>query len=170
MGREAHDPGMEPDIKESWTVRTTPEQRAYSHILAPNSFGKFDVWVRTDALADQPELFEGFCVKPIRRPDEPVHSVGLVHVRMGSHYAPKVTLQSALLPYDSDPGAKLRQLEDAWLRKHALATSLRRPMRLGAVSLVCGRSDLRNNRWFRPDRGYTHALWLQEVIVQEVLG
>jgi len=156
-------------MKESWTVRTTPEQRAYSHILAPNSFGKFDIWVRTDAFADQPELLEGLSIKPIRRPDEPVHSVGLAHVRLGSQYAPRVSLVPPLLPHSIDPREKVRQLEDAWLREHALATSLRRPMRLGAVSLVCGRSDLRNNRWFRPDRGYTHALWLQEVIVQEVL-
>jgi hypothetical protein len=155
---------MEPDMKESWTVRTTPEQRAYSHILAPNSFGKFDLWVRTDAFDDQPELLEGLSIKPIKRPDEPVRSVGQAHVRMGSQYAPRVKLE----PLGGDV-LNTKQLEDVWLREHALATSLRRPMRLGAVSLVCGRSDLRNCRWFSPDRGFTHALWLQEVIVHEVL-
>jgi len=170
MGRPQSGPDLEPHVTDRWTVHTTAEQRAFSHILAPNSFGRFDIWVRTDALADQPELLEGLNIKPIRRPDESPHSVGQAHVRMGSNFAPRVSLVPPMLPHDSDPGAKLRRLEDAWLQEHALATSLRRPMRLGAVSLVCGRIDLRNNRWFRPERGYTHALTLHEVIVQEVIA
>jgi hypothetical protein len=155
---------MEPDMKESWTIRTTAEQRAYESFTKPNGFGKYDLWIRTDALADQPELLDGLSYKPIRRPDEPGRIVGMAHVRAGSQYAPRVKLE----PLAGDL-FNARQLEDFWLREHALAASLNRQMRLGAVSLIVSRSDLRNNRWFRPDRGYTHALWLNEVIVHEVL-
>lgn len=151
-------------MKDSWPVRTTADQRLHSHILAPNQWGKYDIWVRTDAFADQPDLLDGVNIKPVRRPDEPIHSVGLAHVRLGSNFAPRVSLEP-LNGYVVSVG----QLEDAWLREHALASSLRRPMRLGKITLTVSRIDLRNSRWFDHTRGFTHALGLQSVTVHEVL-
>lgn len=147
-----------------WSILTSDAQRLYSHLLQPNSFGKFDVWVRTDAI-DDPLLLAGLCMKPMRRPEEPTTLVGLAHVRLGSSYQPRVSLE----PRFAYGELSKKQLEDDWLREHALATSLRRPMRLGMISLVVGKMDLREHRYFR-DRGFTHALTLHEVKVHEVLG
>lgn len=144
-----------------WSIRTTPEQRMFEHWIRPNTFDKFDLWLRTDAVEGYHELMDGLSVKPIKEKGQP--GVGLAHVRVGSNFRPKVTIKP-------DDSVEIIRLEQRWLYEYQLAASLHRQVRLGDVTVVVSKVDLTGSKWFRQDRGFTHALVMHEIWVHEVLG